>query len=191
MNNQELAEAALAYIDENGLPSLSFRKLSDATGVPAMTIKNRFGSKDALLRAALAVMLEEKPLLAPPGERWDESLRRVAHHHRGMALSHPNAFPLFLMVPSFEQPMLDYTRRVFSSHGGQDIPAELPYAFLSVMHSFLPGFQMAELYASQADRSSLNPETRQLAEMFSEETFARNLEIIIEGLASHYRLPLH
>lgn len=191
MDNRELAQAALRYIDEHGLEVFSFRKLSEATSVPTMTIKNRFGSKDALLRAVLAEMLAETPLEIPEEpEKWDESLRRVAHHNRDMALAHPNVFPLFLMVPAFESPMRENTERVFSTHVGQDIPKDIPYTFLSIMHSFLSGFQMAERFSNQADKANLDEGGRRLAEMFTAETFDRNLDIIIAGLAAQYDLPL-
>lgn len=190
MTNEELARAALTYIDEHGLEMFSFRKLSDAVGIPTMTIKNRFGSKDALLRAVLAIMLDELPLEVPVGESWDESLRRVAHHNRDMALAHPHAFSLFLLVPAFESPMREYTDKVFSSHANQNIPAELPYVFLSIMHAFLSGFQLAENYSNQADRADLDEQAQQLAALFTVETFDRNLDIIIAGLANKYALPL-
>lgn len=190
MDNRELARAALRFIDEHDLETFSFRKLSEATGVPPMTIKNRFGSKDALLRAVLAEMLDEDPLAAPVEETWDGSLRRIAHRNRDIALRHPNAFPLFLMVPAFESPMLENTQNVFSSHAGQDIPEEMPYVFLSIMHSFLSGFQLAETYSNRADHTNLDDQARLLAAMFTAETFDRNLDIIITGLADRYDLPL-
>ena len=191
MDNAEIATATLAYIDEYGIESVSFRKMSQVTGIATMTICNRFGSKENLLRAALGVMLNETPLKTNVDESWDASLRRVAHHNRTMALAHPRAFPLFLQVPPFESPVLEYTRLVFSNHANQDLPEELPYAFLSVMHSFLTGFQMAERYASlAAEHVNTTKESEAFLRAFNEDAFSRNLDIIIRGLAETYHLPL-
>lgn len=109
MDNQEIAKATLAFIDEYGLEAVSFRKISQVTGMATMTICNRFGSKENLLKAALVVMLSENEPSFHPNETWDESLKRVAHHVRDMALAHPKAYWLFLQVPPFESPVKEYT----------------------------------------------------------------------------------
>lgn len=190
MDNSELVKAALDYIDENGLETLSFRKLSEATGVPPMTIKNRFGSKDALLRAILAEILTDNPRDIPEDDTWDESIRHVSHQLRDALNVHPKAFPLFLLFPHFESPMREHTERVFSAHASHDLSEEMPYIVLSIMHSFLTGFQLAETYSNRADHTNLDEQARRLAEMFTAETFDRNLDIIIAGLAAQYDLPL-
>ena len=156
-----------------------------------MTICNRFKTKESLLKAALAVMLEENPVDVVEGEPWHESLLRVARHNRAMALAHPRAFPLFVMVPPFESPVREYTERVFATHAGQGIPEDLPYAFLSIMHSFLSGFQMAESFTLTAlEQAQPAPEAVESARIFGEESFERDLQVILSGLAQVYGLPL-
>lgn len=192
LSNEELARAALALVDREGVDALSFRKLSDETGVPTMTIMNRFGSKDALLKAALGIMLDENTVEPVVGETWQDSLRRVAHLNRAMALRHPKGFMLLVLVPIFESPVLEYTQHVFATHGDQGLPPEMPAVFLSLMHSFLPGFQLAEAYANQERArvgDTVSPEVLETFDLFTEETFARNLEIIIAGLERTFGLP--
>lgn len=192
MNNDEIAQATLRYVDEHGLEAVSFRKISQYTGMPTMTICNRFGSKDQLLRAALGAMLAQAGSEEPrPGETWDDTLRRVARHNRAMALEHPKAFPLFFQVPPFESPMKEYTERVFSLHQEQDIDEELPYAFLGLMHAFLTGFQMAALYTQAAEGGEgSSPDAQLFVRLYSDEAFERDLDIIIAGFAVTYGLPL-
>lgn len=192
MNNDEIAQATLRFVDENGLEAVSFRKISQFTGMPTMTICNRFGSKDQLLRAALGAMLGEiDPETTLPGETWDDTLRRVARHNRAMAIAHPRAFPLFLQVPPFESPMREYTESIFSLHQEQNIDENLPYAFLGLLHAFLTGFQMAELYTKEAERNgTTSPDAQLFVRLYNEESFERDLNIIIAGFASTYGLPL-
>ncbi len=193
LTNEELAKAALAVIDECGVDEFSFRKLSAACGVATMTIANRFGTREELLRAVLKTMLDEFPLEpAAENETWQAGLRRVAGHNREMALRHPKAFQLFVRTPAFEPPVYEYTQRVFATHAQQHLPQEMPLVFLSLMHSFLPGFQLAESYAQQAAEACEGEPSEAIAEslsLFNEETFERNLEIIIAGLAVTYDLP--
>lgn len=192
ISNEELAQAALGIVDRYGVDALSFRKLSDETSVPTMTIMNRFGSKDALFKAALSIMLRENIVDPVPQETWQNGLRRVAHQNREMALRHPKGFMLFVMVPMFESPVLEFTQQVFSTHAGQNLPPEMPGIFLSLMHSFLSGFQLAEAYANQERERGEEGVPREVLEtfdLFTEESFNRNLEVIILGLEKAYSLP--
>lgn len=192
MNNEEIARATLSFIDEHGLDAVSFRKISQAIGMPTMTICNRFGSKDNLLKAALAAMLAENAPSFHSDETWDGSLRRVAHHVRDMALAHPKAYWLFLQVPPFESPVKEYTQSVFATHKDQNLPASMPYDFLSVMHSFLTGFQIAEGYTNSvlSAYDELPGDLVEFSRMFNEQAFNRDLDIIIRGFAETYSLPL-
>ena len=188
-SNETIARAALAFIDENGIEAISFRKIAEATGIPTMTICNRFGSKDALLRAALKAMLDEFPIEAVEGECWQESLRRVSRTHRAMACAHPKAFPLFVEVPPFEEPVLTHSLSVFSTNENQGLPEGMPFVFLSIMHSFLSGFQLVESYAEAADKKGMSAEALRFIALFDEDAFERDLDIIIAGLEARYDLP--
>lgn len=192
LSNKELAAAALSLVDRDGIEALSFRKLSDETGVPTMTIMNRFGSKDALLKAALEVMLAENEIESIEAETWQESLRRIARLNRAMAIRHPKGFMLFVLIPMFESPVLEYTQRVFAIHDAQNLPPEMPAVFLSLMHSFLSGFQLAETYANyERDHAegSASPDVMKTFDLFTEKTFDRNIEIILAGFEAKYGLP--
>lgn len=192
LTNEELAKAALELVDLEGVDALSFRKLSEKTGIPTMTIMNRFGSKYTLMKAALSIMLDEVDVGSVRGETWQESLRRVAHLNRSMALHHPKAFMLFVLVPIFESPVREFTAKVFETHSEQDLPEGMPAVFLSMMHSFLPGFQLAESYANEQKlhvEPSSTRESSQVLDLFTEDTFNRNIEIIISGLQIEFDLP--
>lgn len=208
LSNEQLAQAALAFIDEQGIDALSFRKLSERTDVPTMTIMNRFGSKDALQKAALAVMLDENKIEPVPGETWKENLRRVARINRAMALRHPNAFMLFVMVPPFESPVREYTEQIFALHKNENLPDGMPGRFLSLMHSYLTGFQLAETYCLQhqhdedaaSGKGDAAGESGALGgngtldvtafekDLFGEEAFERGLDVIIAGFQKEYGL---
>lgn len=196
ITNSQLAQAALEFMDRRGIGALSFRKLSEETDVPTMTIANRFGSRDALLKAALGIMLAENPIRPVENETWQHALKRVACANRQMALRHPRTFSLFVTIPPFESPVLEFTQSVFSTHQGMGLPPEMPEVFLSLMHPFLSGFQFAEMYATEAlrrtadtDGETLSPEASQMAQMFTEDTFKRNVDIIIKGIEESFNLP--
>jgi hypothetical protein len=108
-----------------------------------------------------------------------------------MALRHPKAFMLFVLVPIFESPVYEFTNKVFSTHESQHLPDEMPAIFLSLMHPFLSGFQLAEMYAAAQEKShedGLDRDVRSF-DLFNEESFNRDVEIIISGLQLRYNLP--
>ena len=88
--------------------------------------------------------------------------------------------------------MLEYTQRVFAIHDAQNLPPEMPAVFLSLMHSFLSGFQLAETYANyERDHAegSASPDVMKTFDLFTEKTFDRNIEIILAGFEAKYGLP--
>ena len=189
ITNEYIAQIALSFIDKYGIEKLSFRKLSKVCGIPPMTILNRLESKDKLMRAVLQIMLDENTSDAIPGETWQQSLRRVAYVHRKMALSHPNAYMLFIQTPPFESPVVEYTMRMFDIHLNQNLPENMPFLFLSLMHSFVSGFQLVESYSVTINPDDLSDNARKFTALFNEEAFDRNLSIIIAGLEASYDLP--
>ena len=54
----ELLEAIVEYILENGIGDLSLRPLAKATGTKARLLIYHFGSRDALIKAALSTALQ-------------------------------------------------------------------------------------------------------------------------------------
>lgn len=99
-----------------------------------------------------------------------------------------NAFMLFLQIPPYESPILECTEQMFNVHLWQDLPNDMPFIFLSIMHAFLPGFQLAEGYSAKADFDNLPENAKRFATLFNEKTFERNLDIIIAGLEAKYGL---
>ncbi len=94
LNPERIAEAALQLIDEDGLERFSMRALGARLGVEAMAIYHHLPSKGQVLDAVMDQLLLEWhwPAAGPPLERLAAALRA----YRGLALSHPHAFPLLV-----------------------------------------------------------------------------------------------
>lgn len=91
-----IAQAALSQIDRDGLEALSMRKLGQALGVEAMALYHHYPSKGRVLDAVIDVLAREIRIppsgSMPPMQRLREALRS----YRGIALTHPHAFPLLV-----------------------------------------------------------------------------------------------
>jgi AcrR family transcriptional regulator len=94
LSPERIAEAARQLIDDEGLERFSMRGLGARLGVEAMAIYHHFPSKGHVLDAVMDQLLL--------GWRWPDEgtplqrLRAAAHSYRGIALAHPNAFPLLV-----------------------------------------------------------------------------------------------
>lgn len=87
LGREEIARAALAMIDEEGLNALSMRRLADRLGVGTMTLYGYFRSKEELLDGAVGVATEEFEFEMPEGgmrERiraHQQAVRRMLERH--------------------------------------------------------------------------------------------------------------
>lgn len=109
LTRERIVEAALSYIDENGLPGLTMRRLGQRLGVEAMALYRYVPSKEDLLDAVVEFLVagvrDDDVVLDAPRDGWQDFLQRLAHGVRRMALAHPKAFPLVASRPS-EAPWL-------------------------------------------------------------------------------------
>lgn len=93
---ERIARAALRCIDRDGLDGLSMRRLGQELGVEAMALYHHYPSKGRVLDAVMDLLVEEvvipEPAAMPPAERLATALRS----YRGIAITHPHAFPLLV-----------------------------------------------------------------------------------------------
>lgn len=92
LSRERIVDTALALVDQQGLPALTFRRLGAALGCEAMSIYHYFPSKGHLLDALVVKMLEgirEPPAELDPIGR----LRFVGFEYRTMAHRYPRFFP--------------------------------------------------------------------------------------------------
>ncbi len=109
LSRERVVDAALDFIQENGLPRLTMRRLGEQLGVEAMALYRYVPSKEDLLDAVVdSLMLRvrgDADVLDAPQDGWQDFLQRLAHGVRRMALAHPKAFPLVASRPA-EAPWL-------------------------------------------------------------------------------------
>lgn len=77
LSRQRVLQAAIAFADDNGIDSLSMRKLGEAVGVEAMSLYNHVANKTDLVDGMIDVVFGEIEL--PPGdEGWRTAMRTRA-----------------------------------------------------------------------------------------------------------------
>lgn len=216
LSEQGIVDAALAFIDEAGLPSLTMRRLGQRLGVEAMALYRYVPGREALLDkivdAIIAGMHEDGDVLDRPENGWQDFLQRLAHGVRRVALAHPRAFPLVASrppeAPWLRPPLrsLDWVETFLAglvSEGFDDAAAASAYRAFT---SFLLGHLLLEVSSHGADVGPLDvledaqepvhtelemyPTVRRLREHLSEDQAAVEFEESLEELLQRIALML-
>ena len=203
-----MVRAAIHYIDANGLPDLTMRRLASTLGVEAMSLYKHVSGRDNLLDTVVEALLDDlygQPEVQPgAADDCRDYLRRVAHGVRQVALDHPQVFPLVATrppaAPWIRPPLrsLDWIESFLStlgSHGFQQRPAADAYkAFTSFLLGHLllevAGLQVpigpeetarADGRAPSADLRGY-PSVRKLSSLLAEDTAAEEFRSSLENL---------
>lgn len=212
LSEERIVSAALAYIDEFGLPGLSMRRLGSVLGVEAMSLYRYVAGREALLDAIAGAMTdalgEDADVIEKPTIGWQDFLQRLAHGVRRMAIAHPKAFPLVASRPP-EAPWLrpplrslhwvEAFLRGLIDEGFSDDAAVRAYRAFS---SFLLGHLLLEVATLGADLGPLDvieeqhaderapdhPTVRRLRDSLAEDHSAEEFEEALEDLLNRIEL---
>lgn len=88
LTHEQIAEAAVALADAEGLDAVSMRKLAERLGVATMALYRYVDSKDELLELMTDAVSATKPPTADPHD-WRAVFREAALRRRETALAHP------------------------------------------------------------------------------------------------------
>ena len=103
LDRDRIIAAAIEFIETDGLPGLTMRRLGERLGVEAMSLYRYVPGKEDLLDAVVESLVLKMDwdgeVLAPPRDGWQDFLQRLAHGVRRVALEHPKAFPLVASRP--------------------------------------------------------------------------------------------
>lgn len=161
LNHEAIIEAAVRFMDEHGILPLTMRRLGAELGVEAMALYRYLPSRDAVLDGVVdAVMVElyDDPDVHPDAAAsWQDYLQRLAHGVRGVALLHPQIFPLVATrppsAPWLRPPLrsLHWAESFLDALIGSGFSDEAAVAAYRGFTSFLLGHLLLEVSALGAD----------------------------------------
>jgi AcrR family transcriptional regulator len=155
LTRQRILQSAVEFIDREGLPSLTMRRLGGSLGVEAMALYRYVPSREDLLDGIVETVLDdlhhdpEVHLHAEHG--WQDYLQRLAHGIRRVALAHPAVFPLvatrppeapWIRPPLRSLPWLESFFTVLADNGFNDETAVVVYRAYT---TFLLGHLLLEV----------------------------------------------
>lgn len=210
LDRDTILDAAITFIDEQGLAGLTMRRLGQALGVEAMALYRYVAGKEELLDGVVDVLVAgmraDEEVLASPSDGWPDFVQRLAHGVRRVALAHPKAFPLVASrppeAPWLRPPLrsLEWVEAFLVGLKSEGFSDEAAVASYRAFTSFLLGHLLLEVSSHGADVGPLDvleeaPEPglpdfptverlrRQLAEDHAAVEFEEALEELLNRLA--------
>lgn len=205
LSKQVIAEAAVRLVDQDGLRSLTMRRLGTQLRVEAMSLYGYFSTKEDILDEMVELLFREVAL-PPETPDWEQFSRELFSAFRQVLRSHPNAVPLLVTrsprSPSALAPIEASLRCL--RRAGFGPPAALDG--YRVLMSFTVGYLMQEV--GRVSDASVDPDRwgtgfYSLSDLTSEETpnlldlapvalqteadeqFAMGLTLVLRGLRMH------
>lgn len=136
--------AAVAFADEEGIGTLSMRKLGQRLGVEAMSLYNHVQNKDDLLAGMADFAVSE---FGAPADRpdWRDSIRPIAEATRTALLRHPWAANLVQSRVTPSEVRLSRADAIIGTLRRAGFSIELAYKAQLAIDSFVYGFVLHEV----------------------------------------------
>ncbi len=170
-------DEAMRVLDDDGLDSLTMRRLAERLGVVPMAIYRHVSNKDDLIEALLDRAVSKVPI-PDPSLDWRAGLGQLAVAIRRTMLEHPGIVAPLVTRPSIGEHALaigEYGRSLMLGAGFSEDDAERgPNAVLT----YTIGFVALEVPRRQAEPPS------RASEFVGDAQFTYGLDRLLDGIAS-------
>ena len=143
LSRERVLRAAAAFADENGIETLSMRKLGEAVGVEAMSLYNHVASKEDLLDGMIDLVFSEIELPSA-AEGWKRAMRQRAISVRTALSRHRWAISLMESRTSPGPATLRHHDAVLGCLREAGFSLELAAHAYSALDSYIYGFALQE-----------------------------------------------
>ena len=208
LSRDRVLRAAVTRADQDGISSLSMRKLGEALGVEAMSLYNHVASKSDLLDGMIDIVFGEIDLPSGGGD-WKAAMRRRAISARQVLRRHPWAIGLMESRTSPGPATLRHHDAVLGCLRRAGFSIELTAHAYALLDSYVYGFALQEAslpfgsgeeaaqVAHQISAQFASGQYPYLTEMATEhvlrpgydfgDEFVIGLDLILDGLAAAAR----
>src|SRR3954466_12263139 len=140
LSRERILDAALALVDEDGIETLSMRRLGQALGYEAMSLYNHVANKDDLLNGILDLVLAEMEPPEPGGGL--PAIRASALSAHEALKRHPWAATMLMSPAGIRPARIAYMEGLLASLRGAGLSAETTYHAYHVIDAHIIGFSL-------------------------------------------------
>jgi AcrR family transcriptional regulator len=181
LNRDRVLRAAVALADEEGMSSLSMRKLGDALGVEAMSLYNHVANKDDLLSGMVDLVFSE---IGPPpaGTGWKAAMRERSISARRVLGRHRWAIGLVESRASPGPATLAHHDAVLGCLRHAGFPVELAAHAFSLLDSYTYGFALQEASLPFSTHEETAGVTQQILDQFTPQQYPHLAEMAAQHI---------
>ena len=145
LSRGRILDAALGLVDEEGMDTLTMRRLGAELGVNPMSIYHHLPGKDAVISGLVELVFSGMRVRYSDGSSWQERVRAWAEAYRGLVRSHPNlVLEIVSSAAAATEAVLLVNEPLYRALDESGLPpAEVVRAADSVV-DFVHGFALAE-----------------------------------------------
>jgi len=149
-SRQEIAAAAVALADAEGMEAVSMRKVASALEMGTASLYGYVGSKDEMYDLMVDWVEGEDGLPPPLSADWRSALSGLAHRIRGSILRHPWMAGVAAGRPNFGPNSLAWHEYGLAAMDDLGLSIDEMLVASEILHSFVRGFAARELAEQQA-----------------------------------------
>ena len=179
LTRERVLRAAIALVDEDGIDSLTMRKLGHRLGVEAMSLYNHVVNKDDILDGILDIVVGE---IEQPsaGSDWRAAMRRRAISVHEVLSRHPWASALMESRTSPGPAQLRYYDSVIGSLRGAGFSIAMAAHAFSALDSYIYGFSLQQLSLPFENTEQLEEVAAMILRLIPGDEYPHLTEMILE-----------
>ena len=134
-----IVDAAMAIVDESGMPAMTTRAIAKRLGVGQASLYNHISSRDELLDLLNARVLDGVDLTALDHPDWTEAVYRGTLAFLAALQRHPNMMGVLATRPARTDPSLTYYERMHERLRAAGLSAQDSARFLFAIDDYCIG----------------------------------------------------
>ena len=152
ISRDQIAAAALALADRDGLDAVSMRSVAAALGVGTMSLYNHVRNKADLERLLLDAATAPSASAAAPRGSWEARAKAALRSIRSALKRHPGVVPLLLKRPTTSEAALQPIEALLAALRDGGFAGTALLRAYHVLFGFLTGFVLTDLTGTLATR---------------------------------------
>ena len=144
LTRERVLRAAIAFANENGIESLSMRRLGQQLGVEAMSLYNHVANKDEILDGMVEMVVGEFAMPSDDAD-WRVALRETAKSAHEVLLRHPWAPALIESRVTPSPVRVRYADATIGTFRRAGFSINLAYRAQLIIDSYVYGFTLHEV----------------------------------------------
>jgi TetR/AcrR family transcriptional regulator, tetracycline repressor protein len=165
LTHEQILQAALKILDEDGLSQFSMRHLAQTLGVDAKAVYYYFENKEAIIVGAIELGFAQLALPQQTMLSWQDDVRNVLTVYRSFAIAHPHLF-IYLVTYNENFPVAyDIDERLVASLLRANVKPANVVQIVDVLLTYIAGFALAEMHGLVGRSNNVNDVHQQFLQL--------------------------